>query len=41
VFSRETPDGRREGRRIALFFADGKLARIEDPSTVPSPAAGR
>ena len=41
VFSRETPDGRREGRRIALFFADGKLARIDDPSAAPSPAAGR
>jgi len=41
VFSRETPDGRREGRRIALFFADGKLARVDEGAGAPSPAAGR
>ncbi len=45
VFSRETPDGKRESRRIALFFADGKLTRVDDgtaPSpAAPSPAAGR
>jgi len=42
VFSRETPDGRRESRRIALFFADGKLVRVDDPTApAPSPAAGR
>ena len=40
VYSRETSDGKRESRRIALFFTDGKLTRI-DGDVVPSPAAGR
>ena len=47
VFSRETPDGRKEGRRIAVFFADGKLTRVDDGTSppekpaAPSPAASR
>jgi hypothetical protein len=32
-------NGKRESRRLALFFNDGKLARIE--GDVASPAAGR
>jgi outer membrane protein assembly factor BamE len=39
VYWRETTDGKREQRRVALFFADGKLARME--GDVVSPAAGR
>ena len=39
VYWRETQDGRREQRKVALFFADGKLARME--GDVVSPAAGR
>jgi outer membrane protein assembly factor BamE len=42
VFSRETPDGRSESRRIAVFFADGKLTRVDGGGAPPpSPAAGR
>lgn len=43
VFTRVMPDGKKESRRMALFFADGKLARIDgDPAALPrSPAAGR
>ena len=44
VYSRVTTDGRRESRRLALFFQDGKLARIDGeaaPSPVPLSAAGR
>ena len=39
VYWRETEKGKRESRRVALFFSDGKLARIE--GDVASPAAGR
>ena len=39
VYWRETQDGRREQRKIALFFADGKVARVE--GDLVSPAAGR
>jgi outer membrane protein assembly factor BamE len=39
VYWREAENGKRESRRVALFFADGKLARIE--GDVASPAAGR
>ena len=42
IFSRQTPDGRQEQRGLALFFADGKLARIDDQAgTAPTSAAGR
>ena len=39
VYWREATDGKRESRKIALFFADGRLARME--GDVVSPAAGR
>jgi len=39
VYWRETEKGKRETRKLALFFADGKLSRIE--GDVVSPAAGR
>ena len=39
IYTRETTDGRREKRRVALFFVDGKVARME--GDVGSPAAGR
>ena len=39
IYTRETTDGRREKRRLALFFVDGKVARME--GDVGSPAAGR
>ena len=39
VYWRETSRGKREQRRVALFFADDKLARTE--GDVVSPAAGR
>jgi outer membrane protein assembly factor BamE len=39
VYWREATNGKRESRRVALFFDDGKLARIE--GDVVSPAAGR
>ena len=39
VYWRETPDGKRESRKLALFFSDGKLARME--GNIVSPAAGR
>ena len=43
VYWRETEKGKRESRRVALFFSDGKLARIEGDVQSPSgsPAAGR
>src|SRR5438094_2779673 len=43
VYWREAQDGRREQRKVALFFADGKLARVEGDAQWPvvSPAAGR
>jgi outer membrane protein assembly factor BamE len=39
VYWREGTDGRREQRKVALFFSDGKLARME--GDIVSPAAGR
>jgi outer membrane protein assembly factor BamE len=39
VYWRETTDGRREHRKVALFFTEGRLARME--GDVVSPAAGR
>jgi len=39
IYWREGTDGKREQRRVALFFNDGKLARME--GDVVSPAAGR
>ena len=39
VYSREATDGKREQRKITLFFDQGKLARME--GDVVSPAAGR
>ena len=29
VYWREAPDGKREQRRLAVFFADGKLERVD------------
>lgn len=39
VYWREASSGRRESRRLALFFEEGKLSRID--GDVVSPAAGR
>jgi outer membrane protein assembly factor BamE len=39
IYWREATDGRREQRKVALFFADNKLTRME--GDVVSPAAGR
>ena len=39
VYWREAENGKRETRKMALFFNDGKVARIE--GDVASPAAGR
>lgn len=39
VYWREASSGKRESRRLALFFEDGRLARID--GDVVSPAAGR
>lgn len=39
VYWREAENGKREERRIALFFNEGKLERIQ--GDVASPAAGR
>jgi outer membrane protein assembly factor BamE len=43
VYTRDNIEGKPEKHRIALFFEDGKLARMDgDPATLPrSPAAGR
>lgn len=43
IYSRETSDGKREKRRMALFFQDGKLARVDGDAMPPLPtsAAGR
>jgi outer membrane protein assembly factor BamE len=35
VYWREAPDGKRESRKLAVFFADGKLLRV-DGDTVPA-----
>ena len=39
VYWREAENGKRETRRVALFFTENKLERIE--GDVVSPAAGR
>lgn len=39
VYWREASSGKRESRRVALFFEEGKLSRID--GDVVSPAAGR
>jgi outer membrane protein assembly factor BamE len=39
VYWREATNGKREHRKLAIFFSDGKLARME--GDVVSPAAGR
>jgi outer membrane protein assembly factor BamE len=39
VYWREAENGKRESRRLALFFSDGRLARME--GDLASPAAGR
>lgn len=39
VYWREAPDGKREERRVALFFSDNKLERIA--GDIVSSAAGR
>lgn len=42
VYWREAPDGKRETRRLAVFFQDGKLARVDSaPASPPTSAAGR
>jgi outer membrane protein assembly factor BamE len=43
VYSRQTSDGKREKRRMAIFFQDGKLARVDGDAMPPLPtsAAGR
>jgi outer membrane protein assembly factor BamE len=40
VYWREAPNGRREERRVALFFADNKLDRITG-DVVSASAAGQ
>jgi outer membrane protein assembly factor BamE len=39
VYWREAVNGKREERRVALFFVDGKLDRMQ--GDIVSPAAGR
>jgi outer membrane protein assembly factor BamE len=39
VYWREAPSGKRESRKLALFFEEGRLARID--GDVASSAAGR
>ena len=39
IYWREAENGKRESRRVALFFDEGKLARIV--GDIASPAAGR
>jgi outer membrane protein assembly factor BamE len=33
VYWREAPDGKRESRKLAMFFSDGKLLRVEGEGT--------
>jgi outer membrane protein assembly factor BamE len=39
VYFREAENGKRESRKLALYFNEGKLARVE--GDIVSPAAGR
>ena len=43
IYSRQTSDGKREKRRMAVFFQDGKLARVDGDAmpALPTSAAGR
>jgi outer membrane protein assembly factor BamE len=41
VYWREAENGKRESRRIALFFSDNKLERIQGDVVSPAAAAGR
>ncbi len=43
VYSRETTEGKREKRKLAIFFEDGKLARVDGDQMParPTSAAGR
>jgi outer membrane protein assembly factor BamE len=42
VYSRQTTEGKREKRKLVIFFEDGKLARIDgDELLRPTSAAGR
>src|ERR1700752_4938642 len=44
VYWRQAENGRREQRKVALYFNDGKLERVEGdvaPAAAVSPAAGR
>ena len=36
VYWREAPDGKRESRKLAMFFADGKLLRVEGDAAAPA-----
>ena len=33
IYTREAPNGKRESRKLAVFFADGKLARVDGDVT--------
>ena len=44
VYWRQAENGKREQRKVALYFNDGKLERVEGdvaPAAAVSPAAGR
>ena len=41
VYSRQTTEGKREKRKLAVFFEDGKLTRIDGDERLPTSAAGR
>ena len=43
IYSRTTTEGKREKRRLAIFFEDGKLARVDGDAApaLPTSAAGR
>ena len=42
IYSRQTSEGKREKRRVAVFFVDGKLTRVDgDAAPAPASAAGR
>ena len=42
IYTRETTEGKREKRKLVIFFEDGRLARIDgDEMLRPTSAAGR
>jgi len=41
VYSRQTTEGKSEKRKLAVFFEDGKLTRIDGDERLPTSAAGR